>query len=94
LQIRFYIDPETDRPHVENHGVETRECVEVLEKPGQDFASSGGARLAYGQTRAGRYLKVVYKEDDRGDGLFVITAYPLQGNELRAYRRRVRRRAR
>ncbi len=91
MRIRFYIDPETESPHVENHGITMSECVEVLENPGHDFASSGGARIAYGQSRSGRFLKVVYKEDQVGDGVFVITAYELSGNELKAYRRRLRR---
>jgi hypothetical protein len=77
---------------VENHGVTILECVEVLGRPGQDFASRSGSRLAYGQTRSGRYLKVVYRPDEQGDGLFVITAYQLRGRELAAYRRRIRRR--
>ncbi|MCC6426730.1 MAG: hypothetical protein IT435_07900 [Phycisphaerales bacterium] len=94
MRITFYIDPDTDLPHVENHGIETTECVEVLENAGQDFKSRSGARTAYGQTRAGRYLKVVYRLDKDEDELLVITAYPIKGNEVKAYRRRLRRRFR
>ncbi len=91
MLIRFYNNPETDCPHVEDHGITTRECVEVLERPGQDFASGSGARTALGQTRSGRYLTVIYKEDEAGDGVFVITAYPLTGKALKAFRRRTKR---
>jgi len=90
MRLRFYIDPETDRPHVENHGVDPIECAEVLSRPGQDFAGREGTRVALGQTKAGRHLKVIYKVDaDRGE-LFVITAYQLRGKELKAFRRRRR----
>lgn len=92
MNIRFYIDPETGRPHVETHGVRPSECVEVLVNPGQDYAGRDQSRVALGQTLAGRYLKVVYVEDEDGDGLFVITAYPLRGKELAAFRARFRRR--
>ncbi len=91
MEIRFYIEPETDRPHIEFHGVSTREVRQVLEQPGQDYAGYGGARVAIGQTQAGRYLKVIYTRSVRSSSLFVITAYALKGNELRAYRRRIRR---
>ena len=92
MLIRFYIDDETDRPHVENHGVTTSECVEVLERPGQDFATQSGARAAYGQTRAGMYLKVIYRLIEEHDEVFVITAYRLKGKDLAAFKRRMKRR--
>jgi hypothetical protein len=94
MQIRFYLDPDTDRPHVENHGVSADECVEVLNRSRQDFPGVNGARIAFGSSRAGRVLKVVYKLDADDDELFVITAYPLKGKELKAFRARVRRRPR
>jgi uncharacterized DUF497 family protein len=49
------------------------------------------SRFALGQSQAGRYLKVVYAPRNQGEGIFVITAYELRGKELRAYRRRRRR---
>jgi hypothetical protein len=93
MNVRFYIDPETGRPHVENHGVSTKETVQVLERAGQDYMGHDGARIALGQTVSGRPLKVVYRPDEDKDGVFVITAYPLRGNELKAYKRRLRRKA-
>jgi hypothetical protein len=37
-------------------------------------------------------LRVVYVPDEEGDGVFVVTAYPLVGKQLKAFRRRQRRR--
>ena len=92
MRTRFYIDPDTGRPHVESHGVSAREAVEALMQAGQDYAGYGGARVALGQTAAGRYLKVIYKPEQSRASVFIITAYPVGGHELRAYRRRMRRR--
>jgi hypothetical protein len=47
----------------------------------------------YGQTAAGRYLKVVVVPDPGADSAFVVTAYELRGKALKAFRR-VRRRKR
>jgi hypothetical protein len=93
VKIRFYIDPETGRPHVENHGVSTSECAQVLESPLQDFAGRDDSRVALGQTRGGGYLKVIYTRGDDGS-LFVITAYPLVGKPLAALKRRLRKKGR
>jgi len=92
VEIRFYIDPETDEPHIFDHDVTEDEVVEVLRRAVEDRAGDDGSRVAFGQTAAGRYLKVIYVRDP--DSLFVITAYDLTGKALRAYRRRQRRRER
>ena len=49
---------------------------------------------ALGQTEAGRYLRMVYVPDEEGDGVFVVMAYALVGRQLKAFRRRNRRRGR
>ena len=92
MQIRFYIDPESGRPHVEGHGVSANECVEALGRAIQDFPGVNGARIAFGAANSGRILKVIYKLED--EAVFVITAYPLAGKELKAFRRRHRRKPR
>jgi hypothetical protein len=46
--------------------------------------------VAMGQTRAGRYLHVIYVPDVVPNSVFVITAFELSGNPLAAYRRRRR----
>jgi len=34
MKVRFYIDPETDAPHIYNHGVDEDEVEEVLSNAG------------------------------------------------------------
>ena len=92
MKIRFYHDHEADTPHIYRHNVTEHEVVEVLSHPGEDRLGHEGARVAIGQTRAGRYLRVVYVPEP--NGIFVITAYDLSGKALTAYRRRMRRRKR
>ena len=89
MNVRYYIDPTTDQPHIHNHGVTETEVEEVLARPGEDRPSADGARVAVGQSSSGRYLRVIYVAEP--GGVFVITAYDLAGKALLAYRRRKRR---
>ena len=91
MKIRFYIDPETDEPHIYRHGVEEVEVEDVLGRPLEDRPGREGARVALGKTRAGRYLRVIYVPDPQPVSVFVITAYQLGPKALRALRRRLRR---
>lgn len=90
--IRFYIDPETDEPHIYNHDVDEDEVEDVLINPGEDRPGREGSRIAIGQTLAGRYLRVIYVPDPEPNSVFVITSYELTGKPLIAYRRRRRKR--
>ncbi len=92
MNIRYYFDEETGRPHLYRHGVSEREVEEVLARPGEDRPGREGARIALGRTRAGWYLRVIYVTDPRPESVFVITAYELTGKPLAAYKRRMRRR--
>jgi hypothetical protein len=92
VDVRYYIDPETDQPHIYRHRVIEREVEEVLRRPLEDRPGREGSRIALGQTQAGRYLRVIYVPDPRPDSVFVVTAYQLGPNALRALRRRRRRR--
>lgn len=92
MRIRFYVDPETGEPHIYNHGVTKAEVQQVLNRPGEDLSAKDGARMALGQTTAGRYLRVIYVLDHEPDSVFVITAYELKGKPLKAFRSRQRRR--
>ena len=92
MNVRFYVDPETEAPHIHKHGVGEDEVVDVLTNPGEDRPGREGARVVIGKTRAGRYLRVIYVPDPEPDSVFVITAYELRGKPLFAYRRRLRRR--
>jgi hypothetical protein len=92
MDIRFYIDPETRLPHIYSHDVRENEVENVLRKPGEDRPGKENSRIAIGQTKGGRYLRVIYVSDPEPDSVFVITAYELKGKPLKAYRRRSRRR--
>jgi hypothetical protein len=94
MEIRYYRDPESGLLHIHGHGVTEAEVEWILGRPGEDGPCSDGSRQALGQTMDGRYLRVVYVPDKEGDGVFVVTAYPLAGKQLKAFRRRRRRRGR
>ena len=60
MKIRFYVDPETDAPHIHNHDVDEDEVADVLASPGEDRVGREESRVAIGRTRGGRYLRVIY----------------------------------
>jgi hypothetical protein len=91
MNVRFYVDPETDAPHFHKHGVDEEEVVHVLTNPGEDRPGQEGSRIVIGKTQAGRYLRVIYVPDPEPESVFVVTAYELRGKSLFAYRRRLRR---
>ena len=93
MDLRYYIDPETGRPHIYRHGVAEHEVEEILRRPIEDRSGREGSRVALGQTEGGRYLRVIYVPDRTPNSAFVITAYQLGANALRALRRRRRRRS-
>lgn len=92
MKIRFYIDPETDLPHIYRHNVDEQEVEQILSRPGEDRPGREGSRVAIGQTTFGRHLRVIYVPDPEPESVFAITAYELRGKALLAYRRRRRRR--
>jgi len=92
VEIRFYIDPALDAPHVYKHDVSETEVEEVLARSVEDRPGQGGSRVAVGRTNGGRYLRVIYVPDPEPNSVFVITAYELRGKPLAAFRRRRRRR--
>ncbi len=76
MNIRYFIDPETNKPHIHRHGVTEAEVEDVLGRPIEDRAGKEGARVAIGQTRGGRYLRVIYVRETARER-FVITALDL-----------------
>lgn len=94
MNVRFYIDPETEAPHIHKHDVDEEEVVDVLLSPGEDRQGREDSRVVIGKTRAGRYLRVIYVSDSEPESVFVITAYELRGKSLFAYRRRLRKKGR
>jgi hypothetical protein len=94
MEFRYYIDPETQLPHIYGHGVTEAEVVYVIQHPGEDIPGRDDSRQALGQTEAGRYIRVIYVPDEDPNSVFVVRAYELGGKPLQAYRRRRRRRGR
>ena len=91
LNIRYCHDEDTGQPHIHSHGVRESEVEDILGCATEDRPGRDGSRVAVGQTRAGRYLRVIYVPDPDSDGVFVITAFDLEGKPLAAFRRRCRR---
>ncbi len=91
MEVRYYLDPDTDQPHIFGHGVTEEEVREVLRRPGEDLPAARGSRMKLGRTAAGRYLQVIYAPDEDPDSVLVITAYELRGRAKKAYRRRQQR---
>jgi hypothetical protein len=93
MLVRFLIDPDTELPHIFQHGVASEEVLDILRGPADHGPGKEGTRMAEGQTRGGRYLRVIYKENELDGSILVITAYDLGGKAKTAYRRRRRKRS-
>lgn len=65
---------------------------EVLQTPLEDGNGIENTRVAIGQTEAERFLRVIYIPDAVPESIFVITAYEMGPQALKALRRRMRRR--
>jgi len=63
MKIRFYVDPESGTPHVHRHGVGEDEVEDILGNLREDRPGREDSRVATGQTRVGRYLRVIYVPD-------------------------------
>ena len=95
MGVRYYVDPDTGQPHTYGHGVDGSGGGGMDSgDASEDNACSGGSRQALGMTAHGRCLRVIYVPDEEGNGVFVVTAYPLTGKQLQAFRRRQRKRKR
>jgi hypothetical protein len=91
MNLRFNLDPYGD-PHIWNHNVSQHEVAEALANPLESIRGRGTSVIAIGRTRAGRYLKVIYSPDDIGNGIFVVTAFDVPAKQIRALKKRIRRR--
>lgn len=92
MVVRFVIDLDTGLPHIAQHDVARQEVLDILRGPADHGPGRDGTRIAEGQPRFGRYLRVIYKENDSDSSILVITAYDLTSKAKSAYRRRRRRR--
>lgn len=91
MRVRYYMDPQTELPHIYSHDVSELEVEEVLERPAEDRLVDAGSRVAIGSTSTERTLRVVYATGPEPGSVFAITAYDLRGKSLLAHRRRIRR---
>ena len=91
MDVRYFIDPETELRHIYRHDVVEQDVEDVLRRPMEDRPGQDGSRVALGRSRGGRYLRVIYVPDPFPDSVFVITAYRFGPKALRALRRRRRR---
>jgi hypothetical protein len=65
MQARFYLDPETNLPHIYNHHVTEDEVEDILSRPGEDLPGREGSRVAIGQTHLpGLINNVKHKKAD------------------------------
>ncbi len=72
MNIRFNTDRETGLPHIYKHGVNVDEVEDVLLYPGEDRTGSDNSRVAIGQTRAGRYLRIIYLRDPQPNSVLCL----------------------
>ena len=91
MNVRYYIDSETGLPHIYKHNISEFEVETVLKKPGEYRPGKEGSRIAIGKTESGKFIRIIYVPESSKESIFVITAYEISGNVLKAYRRRRRR---
>ena len=60
IRIRYFIDPETELPHIYRHDVTEEDVENVLRRPIEDRPGREGSRVALGRTETGRYLRIIY----------------------------------
>ncbi len=90
MKIRFYID-ESGRPHIDKHGVTEDEVAGAFQNIFEDRLGRENSRIAICRTGSGRILKVIYAPESK-DEVFIISARELIGSQLKAFRRRMKKR--
>jgi hypothetical protein len=91
VNVSFHLKPDGE-PHIQDHGVAEYEVLEALEHPLEQIAGRGESTILIGRTIAGRVLKIIFTHAREHEGIFVITAFDLPARQLRALRRRLKRR--
>ena len=70
--------PEGNVQHIAEHDITKEEVDEVLENPaGIEASRSSGRPIAFGETRTGRLIAVVFEEIDEGT-VYPVTAYEVE----------------
>ena len=63
-------DPEGNVQHISEHGISKQDVEDVLDDPiSVQFSRSSGYPIAFGATRTGRAMAVVFAEIDEGSGV-------------------------
>lgn len=78
--------------HIGEHGIlapEAEYVVDHAKRPYPEIVGSG-KWLVIGKTAVGRYLQVVYVDDEDAPTVYVIHARDLTGVEKTRYRRRIK----
>lgn len=88
MRLRFYIDPETGEPHIHNHHVEEWEVWDICDEPLESRPGGDGTTVLLGQTRNGRFIRVICRRDEHRDSTLIITAYEPGPQAIRGLRRR------
>ena len=85
MNVPFYLHPETGEPHNYHDGVREDEVEDVHRAPGEDRSGREGSRVTLGQTRAGKYVRVIHGQDPESQSVLVMTADELSGRPLAGY---------
>ena len=93
LQVRHYVDPQTELPRIYRYDVSELEVEQVLERPAEERPGDQGLHVAIGPTSTERILRVIYAPGPQPSSMLVLTAYDLRGKLLLAHRRRYRRKS-
>jgi hypothetical protein len=93
MNVRFHTNPDGE-PHIHDHGVAEDEVLEALAWPLEQISGRDESTILIGRTAAGRVLKVIFADARDGQSIFIITAFDLPAKQLRALRRRLKRRRR
>jgi uncharacterized DUF497 family protein len=77
LEVIWTDGPDGNVAHLAEHGVSPEEVEDVLREPvATDVSRTTGRPIAFGLTRTGRKVAVVYERIDR------ITVYPITAYEV------------
>lgn len=84
MKFRFYIDPDTNEPHVYKHEVKEQEIIEVFtERSYFERIRQDGSFEAIARTDQRRFLRIAFRRT--GEEIFIITAYDIEDKETIAF---------
>jgi len=82
VKFRFYVDPDSQEPHIYKHQVTEQEIVEIFTARSYfERLRADGSYELIARLRSARCLRVAYRKFD-SNGIFVITAYDIIDREV------------